>query len=129
MQTKKFWNLGLTDYKKTWNYKEQFFAKVASSRALTEKTPSGYLFFCEHLQVYTLGESEQNTNLLKYNDMLNSDSEIFYHFNSNINPYKLFDKGDASDKRTQEWGIGNDGFQGVLKKGFLEFLGVECRCN
>ena len=90
MQTKKIRNLGLADYKKTWNYKEQFFAKVASSRALTEKTPSGYLFFCEHLHVNTLGKSEQNINLLTDNDMPNCDFEIFYHFNSNINPYKLF---------------------------------------
>ncbi|MDD2278552.1 MAG: hypothetical protein PHD06_02315 [Bacteroidales bacterium] len=118
MQTKKFRNLGLADYKKAWDYKDQFFAKVASSWALTEKTHSGYLFFCEHLHVNTLGKSEQNINLLTDNDMPNCDFEIFYHFNSNINPYKLFDKGCPSKQKAQDGSMKNDGFQGVMKKGF-----------
>jgi lipoyl(octanoyl) transferase len=81
MQTVKFQNLGLVDYKKAWDYQEQLFNEVVSNRALAKLPHSGYLLFCEHSHVYTLGKSGQNTNLLISDDVLKRIGATYYHIN------------------------------------------------
>ncbi len=81
MQTVKFQNLGLVDYKKAWDYQEQLFNEVVSNRALAKLPHSGYLLFCEHPHVYTLGKSGQNTNLLISDDVLKRIGATYYHIN------------------------------------------------
>ncbi|HDP54125.1 MAG TPA: lipoyl(octanoyl) transferase LipB [Bacteroidetes bacterium] len=81
MQTVKFQNLGLVDYKKAWDYQEQLFNEVVSNRALAKLPHSGYLLFCEHPHVYTLGKSGQNNNLLISDDVLKRIGATYYHTN------------------------------------------------
>ncbi len=74
-------DLGLKDYKETWEYQEQFFnAKVAEkSRTLSpaEKTPDR-LIFVEHNHVYTLGKSGSDRNLLVDSIQLKAHNASFY---------------------------------------------------
>ncbi len=65
-----FQDLGSADYKKTWEYQEKLFnriltEKLAGETAGREELPlGGYLLFCEHPHVYTLGKSGAENNLL-----------------------------------------------------------------
>lgn len=61
MQTIKYQNLGLVDYKKAWDYQEELFANVLEHRKQTDRQLSGYLLFCEHPHVYTLGKADTTT--------------------------------------------------------------------
>jgi lipoyl(octanoyl) transferase len=82
MQLVKFQDLGLIDYKQGWDYQEELFAKVQAARSLPEaKQNVGYLLFCEHLHVYTLGKSGQNNNLLISDEMLKRINATFYQIN------------------------------------------------
>ena len=81
MQTINHQNLGIVDYKKVWDYQEELFANVLVHRKQSEETLSGYLLFCEHPHVYTLGKSGQNTNLLISDQMLKQIGATYYHVN------------------------------------------------
>lgn len=90
MQTIKFRSLGIVDYKKAWDYQEQLFVKVVSSRVLTEKPHSGYLFFYEHSHVYYTTENNgQNTNLHTANFVLKCSGKAYYNTISSTNPRYL----------------------------------------
>jgi lipoic acid synthetase len=74
-------DIGVRDYKETWEYQEQFFnAKVAEkSRSLgtAERTPDR-LIFVEHNHVYTLGKSGSDRNLLVDSIQLKAHNATFY---------------------------------------------------
>jgi lipoyl(octanoyl) transferase len=81
MQPINFQNLGLVDYKEAWDYQEELFAKVLSNRNLPQQESCGYLLFCEHPHVYTIGKSGNNTNLLISEQMLKQIEATCYHIN------------------------------------------------
>jgi len=79
-------NLGLKDYKETWDYQELLFKetidiKIKNRREGTGlKTPNHFLFV-EHPHVYTLGKSGDMTNLLINEDELYKKGAKFYKIN------------------------------------------------
>ncbi len=88
MQHVTFIDLGLTDYKQTWDYQEKLFAEVVQAKvnnrilvsALQTKTP-GYLVFCQHNHVYTLGNSGDAKHLLINEQQLKEKKATFYEIN------------------------------------------------
>jgi len=99
-------DLGLRDYKETWEYQYQFFkAKLAekgNSGGEGKKTPDR-LIFVEHNHVYTLGKngSEQNL-LLDYIQLkakeasfyrIDRGGDITYHGPGQLVGYPIFDIG------------------------------------
>ncbi len=70
LKTVNFQDLGSVDYKKAWEYQDKLFntilAKKLAEPAGSEQSGSlaGYLLFCEHPHVYTLGKSGTENNLL-----------------------------------------------------------------
>jgi lipoic acid synthetase len=99
-------DLGLRDYKETWDYQEQFFkAKVAEKNnpdGIGKRTPDR-LIFVEHNHVYTLGKngSEQNL-LLDYIQLkareasfyrIDRGGDITYHGPGQLVGYPIFDIG------------------------------------
>ncbi len=97
-------DLGLRDYKETWEYQERFFnLKVAEKGrpvADGEKTPDR-LIFVEHNHVYTLGKSGSEQNLLlDYIQLQARDAsfyridrggDITYHGPGQLVGYPIFD--------------------------------------
>ena len=81
MQTIKFQNLGLIDFKKAWDFQEELFAGVLANRTNAVEKNLGYLLFCEHPHVYTIGKSGNNTNLLISDEMLKQIEATYYHIN------------------------------------------------
>ena len=79
-------DLGLKDYKETWEYQESLFAaiidiKIKNRReALGAETPNHFLFV-EHPHVYTLGKSGDLDNLLIPQDKLAAIGATFYKIN------------------------------------------------
>ena len=81
-----FINLGLKDYKDTWDYQEILFKesiqlKIKHRDGLTETLPSHKLLFCEHPHVYTLGKSGSEQNLLIGESLLKQKGATFYKIN------------------------------------------------
>jgi lipoyl(octanoyl) transferase len=82
MQTLKFQDLGLIDYKQGWDYQEELFVKVQKKREEPNaRKDVGFLLFCEHPHVYTLGKSGQNNNLLIGEEMLKRINATYYRIN------------------------------------------------
>ena len=79
-------NLGLKDYKDTWDYQEELFkqildVKISNRRNnLTAQTPN-HLLFVEHPHVYTLGKSGDAANLLIPQQQLDAIQAKFYKIN------------------------------------------------
>ena len=79
-------NLGLKDYKDTWDYQEQLFQetldlKIRNRREDLELETPNYLLFVEHPHVYTLGKSGDFENLLVTEDYLKEIDATFYKIN------------------------------------------------
>jgi lipoyl(octanoyl) transferase len=88
MQSVLFHDLGLTDYKKAWDYQEGLFSqivaqKIANRSAGPENTipTQSQLIFCEHPHVYTLGKSGEEHNLLLNEHGLKEKEAVFYKIN------------------------------------------------
>ncbi|MFP4555683.1 MAG: lipoyl(octanoyl) transferase LipB [Bacteroidales bacterium] len=81
MQPINFQNLGLVDYKKAWDYQENLFDKVLTARNEKERSHAGFLLFCEHPHVYTIGKSGKDNNLLISDQMLKQIEATYYHIN------------------------------------------------
>jgi len=105
MQTIKFRNLGIVDYKEAWDYQGQLFAQGASSGGSTERPHSGCLIVCAHPHVYyRIGNNGQNTNLHTDSDVLKCSGKTYYKINSSanlkfisfINPCKFGDSGSVT---------------------------------
>jgi len=79
-------DLGLKDYKETWDYQEFLFQKILQIKSknrnenLNLNTPN-YLLFVEHPHVYTLGKSGRIENLLISEEKLKSIEAKFYKIN------------------------------------------------
>ncbi|MGB7785926.1 MAG: lipoyl(octanoyl) transferase, partial [Salinimicrobium sp.] len=63
-----FQELGLKDYKETWDYQEELFrqildTKIKNRREDASEDTSNYLLFVEHPHVYTLGKSGDISHL------------------------------------------------------------------
>ena len=81
-----FQDLGLIDYKKCWDYQEELFAGVLSTKSINRKEgksdkTNNYLLFCEHPHVYTLGKSGDKKNLLVNEEYLKSRGATFHKIN------------------------------------------------
>lgn len=78
--------LGLKDYKETWEYQEVLFKgildqKVKNRREETNTPTPNYLLFVEHPHVYTLGKSGDISNLLLNEEQLKQKNASFYKIN------------------------------------------------
>ena len=101
-----FIDLGLIDYKKCWDYQEVLFAKILKTKSVNRNSEEqlkteNYFIFCEHPNVYTLGKSGDEKNLLvSKQDLLkknadfykiNRGGDITFHGPGQIVGYPIFD--------------------------------------
>ena len=102
-------NLGLTDYKRSWEYQEAIFKKTVDRKISNRKAKSppaqkptdNHLIFCEHPHVYTIGKSGSIRNLLIDEKLLahrgssfykiNRGGDITYHGPGQLVAYPIFD--------------------------------------
>ena len=78
--------LGLNDYKETWDYQEKLLAdtidiKIRNRKEDKKQITQNYLIFVEHPHVYTLGKSGNRSNLLISEDQLKEIEAQYYHIN------------------------------------------------
>ncbi|MDA8931943.1 lipoyl(octanoyl) transferase LipB [Flavobacteriaceae bacterium] len=79
-------DLGLKDYKETWDYQEDLFAKTVALKVQNKKqatylpTPNHFLFV-EHHHVFTLGKSGNLDHLLVSEAVLRKKEASFYKIN------------------------------------------------
>ncbi|NHM00864.1 lipoyl(octanoyl) transferase LipB [Flavobacterium difficile] len=79
-------DLGIKDYKATWNYQEELFKKIVDAKIsnrnseVQEATPNFFLYV-EHPHVYTLGKSGDFSNLLLSEKQLEEKGATFYKIN------------------------------------------------
>jgi lipoyl(octanoyl) transferase len=103
----KYEDIGLRDYKETWEYQEKIFQRLVDKKSRGEvhsgsgKSDHGTLIFVEHPHVYTLGKSGSVDNLLlDYIQLQAKDAafyridrggDITYHGPGQIVGYPIFD--------------------------------------
>ncbi len=104
----KFINLGLKDYKQTWDYQEALFKTQVDRKIANRKLPDeeqtpteNLVIFCQHPHVYTLGKSGKPEHLLldqqgliekeaKYYK-INRGGDITYHGPGQLVGYPIID--------------------------------------
>lgn len=78
-------DLGTKDYKDTWDYQEEIFARVVDQKKQKRENPDiktdNYFLFVEHPHVYTLGKSGDVSNLLLSEKQLADKGATFYKIN------------------------------------------------
>jgi lipoyl(octanoyl) transferase len=79
-------DLGLKDYKETWEYQEALFASIIDIKIKNRRADAGletpnHFLFVEHPHVYTLGKSGDLDNLLISEETLASIGASFYKIN------------------------------------------------
>ncbi|GAA4269385.1 lipoyl(octanoyl) transferase LipB [Hyunsoonleella aestuarii] len=79
-------DLGLKDYKETWDYQEHLFKGIVDVKIMNRREDAGlktsnYFLFVEHPHVYTLGKSGDISNLLVNEDQLKAKDATFYKVN------------------------------------------------
>jgi lipoyl(octanoyl) transferase len=79
-------DLGLKDYKATWDYQEVLFKeildiKIKNRREQLHLETPNYFLFVEHPHVYTLGKSGDMSNLLLNETQLTQKGATFYKIN------------------------------------------------
>lgn len=79
-------NLGIKDYKETWDYQEELFKstldlKIKNRREELDIPTRNYLLLVEHPHVYTLGKSGDAENLLISEAQLKTKGATFYKIN------------------------------------------------
>ncbi len=82
----KFEDLGLKDFKQTWDYQEQLFKAILETKIRNRREDAGletnnHFLFVEHPHVYTLGKSGDFSNLLLNEDQLKEKGATFYKIN------------------------------------------------
>ena len=82
----KIQDLGLKDYKETWEFQEVLFKKIVdlkvkNRREQTAFSTPNHLLFVSHPHVYTLGKSGDLSNLLISNQELEAKGVHFYKIN------------------------------------------------
>ena len=84
MKSIDFKDIGLIDYQQAWDLQKDFSEKVLDSKKSKKEfryqyTPcDGFLIFCEHPHVYTLGKSGSESNLLINHIQLQAKDATFY---------------------------------------------------
>src|SRR5680860_1223130 len=79
-------DLGLKDYKETWEYQEQLFQSVVDLKIrnrkeeISQETPN-YLLLVEHPHVYTMGKSGDHEHLLLTEAQLEEKNAKYYKIN------------------------------------------------
>lgn len=102
-----FQDLGLIDYKEAWDYQTEVFDNTIAIKMENRKenanqtTTKNHLLFCEHPNVFTLGKSGSEENLLLNENSLkarnasyykiNRGGDITYHGPGQIVAYPIFD--------------------------------------
>lgn len=86
MQKVTLQDLGLKDYKETWDYQEKLFQgiidiKIGNRKNETSNKTPNYFVFVEHPHVYTLGKSGDLSNLLLNEEQLAKKGATFYKIN------------------------------------------------
>lgn len=86
MKTVYLEDLGVKDYKETWDYQEELFKgivdlKIRNRREEANFTTPNYFLFVEHPHVYTLGKSGDLNNLLLNEKQLEQKGATFYKIN------------------------------------------------
>lgn len=79
MNTIIFHDLGLKDFKETWDFQEVLFSQMLPGE--NEPSVGGHLIFVEHPHVFTLGRSGNEGNLLINEAMLKMKGAQFYRIN------------------------------------------------
>lgn len=79
-------DLGKIDYKEAWDFQENIFQQILSTKSQNRKTDypkltQNKLLFAEHPHVYTLGKSGHMENLLISEEKLESIGAKFYKIN------------------------------------------------
>ena len=79
-------DLGLKDYKQTWDYQEALFKGIVDTKIKNRREDAGlitknYFLFVEHPHVYTLGKSGDMSNLLVDEAQLKEENASFYKVN------------------------------------------------
>ena len=78
-------DLGNKDYKETWDYQEEIFARIVAQKMQKRDNPTietdNYFLFVEHPHVYTLGKSGDISNLLLSEKQLEAKGATFYKIN------------------------------------------------
>ena len=79
-------DLGLKDYKETWDYQEALFKEIIDVKIKNRREAAGletpnHFLFVEHPHVYTLGKSGDHANLLVDESELAKRGATFYHIN------------------------------------------------
>ncbi|WP_299259907.1 lipoyl(octanoyl) transferase LipB [uncultured Aquimarina sp.] len=78
--------LGLKDFKETWEYQEMLFKGILDTKIKNRREDAGletqnYFIFVEHPHVYTLGKSGDISNLLLNEEQLKQKGATFYKIN------------------------------------------------
>ncbi|MDA9344114.1 lipoyl(octanoyl) transferase LipB [Algibacter sp.] len=79
-------DLGLKDYKQTWDYQETLFRGIVDTKIKNRREDAGletknYFLFVEHPHVFTLGKSGDMSNLLVDEAQLKAKNASFYKVN------------------------------------------------
>lgn len=83
----RFEDLGIKDYKETWDYQEKLFDAIVADKLHNRNHPeqprpvTGNVLFVEHPHVYTLGKSGEANNLLINDQFLQSIQATYYKIN------------------------------------------------
>ena len=85
-KTIQFEDLGLKDFKETWDYQEQLFKVILDTKIKNRREDAGlqtdnHFLFVEHPHVYTLGKSGDFSNLLLNEQQLKEKGATFYKIN------------------------------------------------
>jgi lipoyl(octanoyl) transferase len=85
-KTIQFADLGIQDYKKTWEYQEELFKGIVDLKIKNRREDSAlqtpnYFLYVSHPHVYTLGKSGAFENLLLSEKQLESKGATFYKIN------------------------------------------------
>ena len=79
-------DLGIKDYKETWDYQETLFKEIVDIKIQNRQSNSqlptpNFLLYVEHPHVYTLGKSGDVSNLLLSEKQLEAKGATFYKIN------------------------------------------------
>ena len=85
-KTVKLQDLGLKDFKETWDYQETLFKAILDTKIKNRREDAGlvtdnHFLFVEHPHVYTLGKSGDLSNLLLSETQLTEKGAKFYKIN------------------------------------------------
>ena len=81
-----FQDLGLKDYKETWDLQEEIFKKTVAMKVRNRRENAGlstpnHFLFVSHAHVYTLGKSGDLSNLLLNEEQLKTKGANYYKIN------------------------------------------------